>query len=1341
MTARAGYLQDDFSLSPYEWQLSDIRERLASEQAETRAGAVEQIGFMRAYGQTDAVTPLLVDLDAAVRREAVMALGWMGNEQSIVPLETALNDTDWTVRQGAAAALQNLTAIAFPFDALASEEARAQQIADWKKKFETTDIAEEAIRALEMKAETATVFSDDAIKYNFQSKTESAPAGWIAVDSSAYSEKTGLGWKSSERLDSRIRKKSADFLFDSNVSMMRNATRGTFHVDLPNGDYLVTLQVGDSQHPSLLSLSFQDDPAQTEHKTYGGQSEIIRREINVSNKKLEIHAQRLENKNLSGALSWVVIEKKKDVAPEVWAEIEKSKQAIAENKEKELDSEGFFEWSDRIRAAGSFGCREVVEPLIQALTPYLTKDYPADNKDRLYTPASPAVDARPERAFVQAGLRTLGRLGGSEAEAFLINMLNTNVNWACYAADALGDCGGKSAVDALIASFPETAHKLRHDRYFANYDGIVNKFPEHDGARLSAVDRIPRTAYMICYALSRLELSAHQDQLKAISPSILATVPNSWDATIVYFEEPWAMLFGWLLDQAGVREQVIDASFDALGNNRHSLSSSFELKDEFTYQAGRNMDPEDSRNAPYADQFLLCTARKQDIPDLIKLLDHPSGWVKINAARTLMNLNAKKAVKPLLEKLKFAQDDADYGYGMDFKRFSNNYIAGQKRLPGAGYDEYSDPSPRFKEAYLRALGGIKSTSAVPVLIDYLNNDRNALEIQVAAGLALADIASPTALRALQKAEAAHPVSVVKIMAREALWKNNTEQLQSLPEEKTQFIKQLPIPEGLPGKLAFIKGEREPGNNEQISKDMTAYSTTDGGPTHRLGRNIFSIETDNPDKSLRQLTDFKQGHVADLEVSYDGTKLLFTHNELPENPWFHLYEMNANGSGLNQLTFGPYHDVHPNYMPDGRIVFTSSRSGIRDEYHGYPANGLAVMNADGTDIHVIGFNIGRDAEPVVGDDGKILFTRLELFYSRMKTEWNLLSVFPDGKKPVTLYGPERREIHGSISGADAVALPRHRGVRICQPQSWSGAEYLVNTFRGPMIAGPGRNKETFLNPENSWAVTTPYRISEKTLLVAAGRRPVVEADTKLSSKQRKAGMKHGDVDLYGSADHGLYWMDVKTGELTLIYNDPDQSDFEARPLQPRPVPPILPTSPLTRSRAFSGTLYCSSAFITQDPYVKERGKYIRVIEGIPTIARHQTHMNGGVAWRNHGGAVSRVFGTVPLAADGSFSLELPSDRLFHLQVLDSDRRVMGNELIWQYVRPKEIKGCVGCHESPDDAPSMPSAFPQAQKEAPVVCFPNGDEIQYHAKMWFKGWAPDEREERMRTVNSANILGRN
>ncbi len=44
--------------------------------------------------------------------------------------------------------------------------------------------------------------------------------------------------------------------------------------------------------------------------------------------------------------------------------------------------------------------------------------------------------------------------------------------------------------------------------------------------------------------------------------------------------------------------------------------------------------------------------------------------------------------------------------------------------------------------------------------------------------------------------------------------------------------------------------------------------------------------------------------------------------------------------MTQLTHGPYHHVGPNFLSDGRILFATSRSGIRDEYHGYPSSWLS-----------------------------------------------------------------------------------------------------------------------------------------------------------------------------------------------------------------------------------------------------------------------------------------------------------------------------------------------------------------------------------------------------------------
>ena len=118
--------------------------------------------------------------------------------------------------------------------------------------------------------------------------------------------------------------------------------------------------------------------------------------------------------------------------------------------------------------------------------------------------------------------------------------------------------------------------------------------------------------------------------------------------------------------------------------------------------------------------------------------------------------------------------------------------------------------------------------------------------------------------------------------------------------------------------------------------------------------------------------------------------------------------------------------------------------------------------------------------------------------------------------------------------------------------------------------------------------------------------------------------------------------------------------------------------------------------------------------------------------------ARVLGTAPLAADGSFYVEVPADRLLHFQVLDSDRRVLGNQLTWIYTRPGESKSCVGCHERPHLAASRHN--PLAAHHPPLDFQPLGTEFTYRAKAWFKGSLPSEIEERTRTVRAVNLLGR-
>ena len=72
-----------------------------------------------------------------------------------------------------------------------------------------------------------------------------------------------------------------------------------------------------------------------------------------------------------------------------------------------------------------------------------------------------------------------------------------------------------------------------------------------------------------------------------------------------------------------------------------------------------------------------------------------------------------------------------------------------------------------------------------------------------------------------------------------------------------------------------------------------------------------------------------------EVSFDGSHVLFSYCKVDSDPprrgqfldrHFHLYEVDATGSHLRQLTDGPYDDFSPRYLPDGKIIFVSTRRG-------------------------------------------------------------------------------------------------------------------------------------------------------------------------------------------------------------------------------------------------------------------------------------------------------------------------------------------------------------------------------------------------------------------------------
>jgi len=106
-----------------------------------------------------------------------------------------------------------------------------------------------------------------------------------------------------------------------------------------------------------------------------------------------------------------------------------------------------------------------------------------------------------------------------------------------------------------------------------------------------------RTIYEMERAVVRIGVDEEsRAKLKAVTPNMLACIPNEYDATIAYSEEPWAMLLGYLLDQAGVRKEALQTAFYLHEvSGVESVSTNFVHKGRFEYLLNQNIENHDAQ--------------------------------------------------------------------------------------------------------------------------------------------------------------------------------------------------------------------------------------------------------------------------------------------------------------------------------------------------------------------------------------------------------------------------------------------------------------------------------------------------------------------------------------------------------------------------------------------------------------------------------------------------------------------------------------------------------------------------------------------------------------------------
>jgi hypothetical protein len=220
---------------------------------------------------------------------------------------------------------------------------------------------------------------------------------------------------------------------------------------------------------------------------------------------------------------------------------------------------------------------------------------------------------------------------------------------------------------------------------------------------------------------------------------------------------------------------------------------------------------------------------------------------------------------------------------------------------------------------------------------------------------------------------------------------------------------------------------------------------------RPGRNLYTLVPAASQGVLTRITHLTEGEVFDPEPSYDGRRILFSMRRDGED-WYNLYEIGADGTGLVQLTDGPFNDVSGVYLPDGRIVFVSDRAGYLEEYHEERTETLWVINGDGSGVEQLTFNPGTVFDPTVLADGRILFSMWDTFLLNVppadKHETYLMTIRPDGTEEGHFFGAGEHRFF---------SRERHSGVALTQAGQMPDGTILLLSELGPSILDPSRGR--------------------------------------------------------------------------------------------------------------------------------------------------------------------------------------------------------------------------------------------------------------------------------------------
>jgi hypothetical protein len=428
---------------------------------------------------------------------------------------------------------------------------------------------------------------------------------------------------------------------------------------------------------------------------------------------------------------------------------------------------------------------------------------------------------------------------------------------------------------------------------------------------------------------------------------------------------------------------------------------------------------------------------------------------------------------------------------------------------------------------------------------------------------------------------------------------------------------------------------------------------------------------------------------DPEISFDATHILFAGKRKPSDNW-NIFEMAVDGSNPRQVTKNIGDCRSPGYQatlytivsdkPWYQLTFVGSQRGVLNEHGSTVATNLYSCKLDGTAVRRLTFNLSSDMDPSIMPDGRLLFAS----WQRSRLDRGLAG-------RVALFGI-------NIDGADFAAFCTDEGKRIKHMPctTTKGLAVFVEGDSVPWDGAGSLGSVSLRRPLHSYRPIT--KVSDGLF-----HSPTPLPDGRILVSRRPSG---------GDDTHGVYCLDPSSGEMGLIFDDPDYHDIQAKAVQAR-VEPDGRSSVVTEKDPH-GKLYCLNAYISdleKSQWLPTGSiKRLRVLEGIA----QKTSANIQGQTRPPGISVNgipplaqrRILGEIDIEKDGSFNIIIPANTPIELQTLDAEGMAL-RSCGWIWAKNHEPRGCIGCHEdgelTPENmlaesvtSPSIPLTLPPERR---------------------------------------------